>query len=166
MSWASRETLPQCPVADAWSVLRLLVTGVAVITTGGGPTTRGTTVSSIALASHSPPAVTVCMRQDSPGLLQLKDEVIFTVNLLASGQAHLAAHFAAPERAAGLDSPSCGAWRHDIASGPALRGAVGWLECRTERVIPVGNHELVIAQVCAAVPGSGTPLVQQGGTLR
>jgi len=164
--WASREALPECSATDAWSVLRLLVTGVAVITTGGGPTTRGTTVSSIALASYAPPAVTVCMRQDSAGLLQLKDEVIFTVNLLARGQAQLAAHFAAAERAAGLDSPSCGAWRHDIASGPVLRGAVGWLECRTERVIPVGSHELVIAYVCAAKPGSGTPLMQLAGNLQ
>lgn len=137
-----------------------------MITTGGGPATRGTTVSSVALASRTPPAVTVCMRQDSAGLVQLKEEVVFMVNLLASDQAELAAHFAAPGRAAGLDSPSCGAWRHDIAGGPALRGAAGWLECRTERVIPVGDHELVIAHVCAAVPGSGAALAQQGGALR
>ncbi len=165
-TWAGREILAECPAADAWSVLRLLVTGVAVITTGGGPATRGTTVSSVAIASRTPPFITVCMRPESAGLMQLKDEVLFTVNLLAQGQASLAGHFAAPGRATGLRSPSGTAWRHDVASGPALRGAAGWLDCRAERVIPVGDHELVIARVCAAVPGSGVPLAQQGGVLR
>jgi flavin reductase (DIM6/NTAB) family NADH-FMN oxidoreductase RutF len=165
-AWASRETPRQCPAEDAWSVVRLFATGVAVITTGSGPATRGTTVSSFALASRVPPAVTVSMRQDSAGLMQLKEESVFTVNMLARGQSALAAHFADSGRASGLDQPSSGAWCHGIASGPALRGATGWLECRAERVIGVGDHELVIAAVCAAVPGAGTPLVQRGGTLR
>ena len=33
-------------------------------------------------------------------------------------------------------------------------------------VIAVGDHELVIARVRAAVPGAGDPLVQHGETLR
>lgn len=165
-TWASREILAECSPADAWSVLRLLVTGVAVVTTGSGPSTRGTTVSSVAIAARAPAYITVCMRQDSAGLLQLKDEVLFTVNLLASGQGPLAGHFAAPGRATGLHSPGYAAWRHDVASGPVLRGASGWLGCAAERVIPVGDHELVIARVLAAVPGAGLPLAQQGGVLQ
>jgi flavin reductase (DIM6/NTAB) family NADH-FMN oxidoreductase RutF len=165
-AWAGRETPRQCPAADAWNVIRSFATGVAVVTTGSGPATRGTTVSSFALACPAPPAVTVSMRADSAGLMQLKEESVFTVNMLASGQSALAAHFAAPGRACGLDQPALASWRHGVVSGPVLRGAIGWLECRAERVIGVGDHEVVIAAVCAAVPGAGEPLVQRGGALR
>jgi flavin reductase (DIM6/NTAB) family NADH-FMN oxidoreductase RutF len=164
--WASREVPPACSPDDAWSVVRRSAMGVAVITTGSGPAIRGTTVSSFALAARTPPIVSVSLRADSAALMQLKEEESFTVNLLGRGQAGLARHFAAHSRACGLDRPGAEAWCHGIGSGPALRGAIGWLDCRTRLVIPVGDHELVIARVCAAIPGSGTPLVQQDGVLR
>lgn len=164
--FAAREQRLTCPPAQAWNVLRLFPTGVAVITTGAGPATRGTTVSSIAVASRTPPAITVSMRSGSAGLMQLKEESVFTVNILARGQEALAAHFAVPGRADGLDHPHVAAWLHGVACGPVLRGALGWLECAAERVLAIGDHELVIASVRAAVPGAGHPLLQHAGRFR
>jgi flavin reductase (DIM6/NTAB) family NADH-FMN oxidoreductase RutF len=103
--WASREARRECPPGDAWTVIRLITSGVAVITTGSGPATRGTTVSSFALASRTPPVVTVSLRRSSAGLMQLKEDEVFTVNILGSAQAGLAAHFAGRGRAGGLDRP-------------------------------------------------------------
>ncbi|MBO3747438.1 flavin reductase [Streptosporangiaceae bacterium NEAU-GS5] len=162
LDWARREAPQECPPQQAWDVVRRFATGVAVVTTGSGPTTHGTTVSSFAMVSRVPPMISVALRRDSAGLARLKEEEVFTVNMLAHEQWALAAHFAAASRAYGLARPAAAAWCHDVVSGPALRGAVGWLECRTELALPVGDHELVVARVRAAVAGDGSPLVQYG----
>jgi flavin reductase (DIM6/NTAB) family NADH-FMN oxidoreductase RutF len=164
--WPASPAAPACSAAEAWHVLRQFATGVAVLATGSGPTARGTTVSTLALASRTPPLVSVALRADSAGLLRIKEDEIFTVSVLGAGQAGLARYFATPGRADGLRWPAAEAWAHGIAAGPVLRDAVGWLECAAQAVIAVGDHELVIARVRAAVPGAGDPLVQHGETLR
>src|SRR5690242_6260512 len=114
LGWACREAPRGCPPEEAWDVVRRFATGVAVITTGSGPTTHGTTVSSFALVSRVPPMISVALRRDSAGLARLKEEEVFTVNMLARGQSALAAHFAASSRAYGLERPAVAAWRHGI----------------------------------------------------
>jgi hypothetical protein len=79
----------------------------------------------------------------------------------------LARYFADPLRRPGLRQPSLDAWLIGPAGSiPVLRGAIGWLSCQTEMVIPVHDHELIIAQVLTAITGYGFPLIQWAGDLR
>jgi flavin reductase (DIM6/NTAB) family NADH-FMN oxidoreductase RutF len=150
----------------AWSVTARFATGVVVVTVGTGNRARGTTVSAFSLVARTPPLVSVALRSQSSCLGQLKEEGGFAVSALAAGQAALARHFADPARRPGLRQLSPDSWLIGPAGGvPVLRGAVGWLDCQTELIVPAGDHELVIARVRAATPGPGSPLVQHGGEL-
>jgi flavin reductase len=151
----------------ARSVIVRFATGVAVITVGTGSRAHGTTVSTFSVVARTPPLASVALRGTSACLAQLKDDEAFAVSVLAADQAMLARHFADPARAPGLRQLSPAAWLLGPAGGiPVLRGAVGWLDCRPELVIPAGDHELIVARVCRATPGRGLPLVQCAGALR
>jgi flavin reductase (DIM6/NTAB) family NADH-FMN oxidoreductase RutF len=156
------------PSAEAArSVTGRFATGVVVITVGAGGRTRGMTVSAFSVVARTPPLVAVALRGSSSCLAQLKEDGVFAISALATGQANLARHFADPLRRPGLSQLSQDGWLLGPAANiPVLRGAVGWLDCQTELVIPAGDHELIIAQVRAATPGHGVPLVQCAGDLR
>lgn len=151
----------------ARSVTARFATGVIVITVGTGNRARGMTVSAFSVVARTPPLVSVALRGSSTCLAQLKEDGAFAISALAAGQANLARHFAGPLRQSGLSQLSPDGWLLGPAGSiPVLPGAVGWLDCQPELVIPAGDHELIIARVRAATPGPGLPLVQCAGILR
>ncbi|MEU6030014.1 flavin reductase family protein [Streptomyces tauricus] len=135
--------------------------GVAVLTCGPAERAHGVTVSTLCVASLRPPMVSVALRQGSRGLATLLSSGRFAANALSDGQAPLARRFARSDRADGWDLPDAtGLWDGRSACGaPLLRDAVGWLECRVERTVPVGDHELVLARVLTSRAGTGSPLL-------
>jgi flavin reductase (DIM6/NTAB) family NADH-FMN oxidoreductase RutF len=149
------------------SVTARFATGVVVITVGTGDRARGVTVSAFSAVARRPPLVSVALRESSACLAPLKEDGAFAVSALAAEQGKLARHFADPLRKPGLSQLSPDSWLIGPAGSiPVLRGAVGWLDCQIELVIPAGDHELIIAQVRVATPGPGLPLVQCAGALR
>ncbi|MCD0484726.1 flavin reductase family protein [Streptacidiphilus sp. ASG 303] len=142
------------------AVTRRFATGVAVLTCGTGETVHGVTVSTLALAAVEPPMVSVALRRGSRGLAELLRTPSFAVNGLAAQQEALARYFARRDRGTGLGCPAPEVWAGRTFGGvPLLGGAVGWLECRVERTVPVGDHELVLARVLNAARGGGLPLL-------
>lgn len=147
-------------------VVRRFVTGVAVLTCGDEREVYGVTVGTVALASMRPPMISVALRRNSRGLVELLRAASFVVNGLSAGQAELARYFAQRERRPGRDGQSEDMWGGCTADGvPLLADAVGWLDCRIERTVPIGDHELVLARVANAVRGHGTPLLSFAGGL-
>ncbi|MEU6274034.1 flavin reductase family protein [Streptomyces populi] len=143
-----------------------LATGVVVLTCGGEADVQGVTVSTLALASVEPPMVSVALRRTSRALRSLLGTSAFVANVLGSRQEQLARHFARRRRAAGVDQLDPGAWAGRTEDGvPVLRGAFGWLVCSVQRTVPVGDHDLLLARVDRAVPGSGAPLLNFAGEL-
>jgi flavin reductase (DIM6/NTAB) family NADH-FMN oxidoreductase RutF len=106
--------------------------------------------------------VSVALQRTGRGLAELLRTSSFVVNGLAAGQEALARHFARKDRGASGEE----LWAACTTEGvPLLDGAVGWLECRIERTVPAGDHELVLAEVVNAVCGTGIPLLNYGGHL-
>jgi len=140
------------------------VAGVSVLTCGAAGQAHGVTVSTLAVASLRPPMVSVALRRGSRGLAALLRSGLFAANDLSDQQAGLARHFARSDRADGWDRPGSAALCDGRTScgAPLLRDAVGWLECRVERTVAVGDHELVLARVIAARAGTGLPLLTTG----
>lgn len=153
--------------AGARATTRQFATGVSVLTCGEGERAHGVTVSTVALASMKPPMVSVALRRGSRGLGALLATKGFVVNALSDRQEPVALHFARPDRGEGLAAPGPAVWDGWSTDGvPLVAGAVGWLECRMERTVPAGDHELVLARVTGARLGTAmVPLLNFAGAL-
>ena len=125
-------------------VLGHLPTGVTVITgwTAAGPS--GMAANSLSSVSLHPPLVLFCPGKSSETWPELRDARRFCVNVLAHHHESLSRQFAAKgsDRFAGIG------YRHAPA-GPALDGAVAWLECVLEQEHDAGDHTIAVAKVTA-----------------
>lgn len=125
-------------------------TGVTVITCRVGEELYAMTANSFTSISLAPPLVMVSISRAGRFLPVLHEAGAWAVSLLAADQGPLARHFADPRRDRttqfdGLD--------HEVSphtGSPLLGGALAWLECRTDRTVVAGDHELFLGAVLAA----------------
>lgn len=149
-----------------WEAGLRFATGVSVITAGSGEQVRGATVSTLSVVSRRPALVSLCLANSS-GLADLViEQGAFAVNMLAHNQEGLARHFASPTRGQGIVAFTGVDYRPGFGAGvPLLDGALCWLFCQFRRVVPAGDHQILLAGVTGAEFGSGTPLLYFGGRL-
>jgi flavin reductase (DIM6/NTAB) family NADH-FMN oxidoreductase RutF len=132
-----------------WEAGLRFTTGVSVITLGTGDEVCGATVSTFSMVSRRPALISLCLSTSS-GLTDLVlEHRSFTVNILSRGQEEVARHFERPT----------------LAEGSLIPGALCWLWCQFRRVVPAGDHQIVLAGVTAAQLGAGRPLLSFGGRL-
>lgn len=114
--------------------------------------------------SFRPRLVAVAIENDATTLQNIRATGRFSVNFLSQDQAGmaLAARFAQPYYDAKIGGRGTTAVRvhHKLAgvphtltaSGcPVLEGALAWLECEVDQLIPTGDHTLVTGRVTDAV---------------
>jgi flavin reductase (DIM6/NTAB) family NADH-FMN oxidoreductase RutF len=138
-------------------------TSVMVITTATSDGRReGVTANSFATVSLNPPLILWCLARKSRSFETFKSAEHFAVNVLASDQAHLSRHFAAPQvdKFAGVDC------RPGLAGCPILAGVLATFECRTETLADGGDHLIIVGRVLAANRHAGAPLVYQDGAYQ
>jgi flavin reductase (DIM6/NTAB) family NADH-FMN oxidoreductase RutF len=125
---------------------------VAVVTTHVAGKPAGTTVSAFVSLSMEPPMLLVSLMRGSYLLSLLSVGSLVGVNVLGAHQADLATQFTGPhdERFSGVT------WR--LADGaPALAEAHAWVSLRVARLVPAGDHVLVLGDVVdASAPGAPT----------
>jgi flavin reductase (DIM6/NTAB) family NADH-FMN oxidoreductase RutF len=145
------------------SVMGHFATGVTVVTvsTPGGPV--GMTANAVCSLSLDPVLLLVCFDNAARTLPLARETGRFGVNVLGVGQEDLARLFASkrPEREkfAGV--------AHSVHDGiPVIEGALAWVGCRLERLIPGGDHTIGIGAVEAAEAGRGEPLLWFRGRYR
>ena len=166
---AAAEVMPSMEALDTSqlrTVLSKFATGVAVITTAGpGGQPVGMTVNSFSSVSLDPPLVLCCVSRSSGLHPVFTEAVSFAVNVLSGNQQGVSWRFARP----GFDR--FGPIRPDEGSSgvPLLPDTLARLECTTERVVPAGDHDILIGRVCAmdlASAASPEPLIFYGGRYR
>jgi 3-hydroxy-9,10-secoandrosta-1,3,5(10)-triene-9,17-dione monooxygenase reductase component len=143
------------------AVMGHFATGVTVVTAAGPAGPVGMTANAVCSLSLEPLLLLVCFDNDARTLAVVRDRRRFGVNVLQAGQADLARLFAskAPE-----DEKFSGI-AHSVHDGiPVLDGALAWVGCRLERLVPGGDHTIGIGAVEAAEAGSGDPLLFFRGT--
>ena len=138
------------------TVMGHFATGVAVVTVDapGGP--QGMTANAVASLSLDPVLVLVCFENGARTLAEVRRSGRFGVNVLADDQEHLARRFASKGTAKFSEVS------HNVHDGiPVLDGALAWVGCTLERLVPGGDHTIGIGAVHAAELGPpGTqPLV-------
>jgi flavin reductase (DIM6/NTAB) family NADH-FMN oxidoreductase RutF len=136
-----------------------LPAGVAVVAVRWRGTDHAMTASALTSVSLEPPMLLFCVHQDARLREALDDVDTWAISVLADDQAPVADWLASPGR------PSIGQLDrvpHDRApaSGAAwVRGAAAWFECRTARIVPAGDHDVVLGEVLTSRegdPGSGS----------
>jgi flavin reductase (DIM6/NTAB) family NADH-FMN oxidoreductase RutF len=130
------------------SVLGHFPTGVTIVTgiVAGEP--HGFTVGSFTSISLEPPLVGFFAIDGSESWTALRETGGFCVNVLRNTQADLCWRFARHgNEASRFDGVR---WTRAPNTGsPVLDGVAAWIDCATEQVIPLGDHELVVGAVLA-----------------
>ncbi len=142
---------PALSVAEFKAALAQFATGVVLVTSDDDGEDAAMTASAFLSLSLDPPLVLLSVRTGSRMHGVLTRQPYWAASVLAAGQQPVAARFAAAQR------PSDRLLFADLAHhrGPCtgaviLDHALATVECRTEQVIPAGDHTLFIGRVLAA----------------
>ena len=134
--------------------LARLAAAVNVITSDGPAGRGGFTASAVCSVTDSPPTLLVCANRTNDSYPAMKTNAVLCVNTLASAHEELSPVFA------GMTDHTMGArfegatW-HSLATGaPVLDGALVAFDCRIERVVEVGTHDVFICPVEAVEIGT------------
>jgi 3-hydroxy-9,10-secoandrosta-1,3,5(10)-triene-9,17-dione monooxygenase reductase component len=159
------------PSVDPLSFRRAMgsfATGVTIVTVrsiDGG--LHGMTVNSFSSVSLDPMLVLVCLSESSRGLALIEKAGVFGVNVLSSRQTDVSRRFGNRHRTA--DSTMFDGIPIAVgATGcPALLEAAAVFDCRVDRLVPAGDHLIVIGEVVSLVHRSELePLVFHAGAYR
>ncbi|MFY1701792.1 MULTISPECIES: flavin reductase family protein [Micromonospora] len=156
------------PAAAHRAAVRLIASGVAVLTLTVGGEMHGVTVSSLTAVSRDPLLVGICLNHRSAFLGLVKSRRLFAVSVLDATQADAARWFADPRRPRGRAQFDQIDWEGDRTSGaPLIGGAMAWMSCRLVTGVDAGDHELLLAEVLQGSAREGRPLLSfQGGLHR
>ncbi|MCO5998074.1 flavin reductase family protein [Actinoallomurus rhizosphaericola] len=127
---------------------------VAVVT---GPGPVGLTVTTFTSASLDPPLVSFFVSKTSTTWPRLRDARVFGGNVLAADQAGIADRFA--RRGTDRFGPHTRWWSGPLGV-PLIAGAACHVACELDRVMPVGDHWLVVGLVVHAEAGGVPPLLR------
>ena len=135
------------------ALFREVPSSVAVVTVDVAGQAAGLTVDSLVPLSLEPPLVGFAVRRHAALHELVRDAGAFAVSILASGQEHLAQHFA-------RGVPPIGLWigietTIGELGAPLIEGALGWVECRLASEVDAGDHTFFVGSVESARRGPG-----------
>jgi flavin reductase (DIM6/NTAB) family NADH-FMN oxidoreductase RutF len=136
-------------------VLGHLPTGVTVVTAFGPDGPIGMAANSVTSVSLDPPMILLCPAKSSTTWPSIRGAGDFCVNVMAKHHEAVTRQFAGRggDRYAGVDHTP-------RITGPALRDAVAWIECRLRDEHDAGDHTIAVADVLAIdAVGKAEPLV-------
>ncbi|GAA2009184.1 hypothetical protein GCM10009799_41270 [Nocardiopsis rhodophaea] len=133
---------------------------VTVVTAMHDEIPHGATVSSFTSVSLRPPIVSIALDRRSNLLDKIQRTHWFGVNVLSSGQEDIARAFSTSRADRFHRAP----WRQDQGL-PRLACAVSWAVCRVHRVVPGGDHLLLLGLALHAESTTAAPLIYGNRTF-
>jgi flavin reductase (DIM6/NTAB) family NADH-FMN oxidoreductase RutF len=127
-------------------VLGHFPTGVTVVTADGADRPVGVAIGSFVSISLEPPLVGFFLGTESGSWPPIERSGHFCVNVLASDQQELCGAMASKSdtKFEGVEiTPAPG------SGAPVLPGIQAMIDCRIDRVMPTGDHNLIIGRVLA-----------------
>lgn len=153
----------EIPVTDVRSdALRMLSSGVYVLTACLGDTIHAATISWVSQVSFRPPLVMIALQRNSYLAQAVRKAHRFAINILSADQQVLAEKFFAHTTAPASTPMLAGCPLREGASHcPLMTDALAWLECRLDAELPnPGDHNLLLGEVTGAgIRRQGNPLV-------
>jgi flavin reductase (DIM6/NTAB) family NADH-FMN oxidoreductase RutF len=141
------------------AALGRLASGLFVLTVRHGMEETGVLTSWVQQCAFEPPHISMALKQKRSVADWLIPDALFTLNILDQTQTDMVAHFG---RGFDMGQPAFEDVEIDRPSegGPVLVEALAYLTCRVTQRLPVGNHELFLAQVVdGRLLGDGQPMV-------
>lgn len=135
-------------------------TGVTVITTVVDGVDHAMTSNSFTSVSLDPLLVLFCVEADSRFCEAVQASGVWGVSVLSTAGRRHAQWFATRGRPL-VGQFDAVAHRRGTTGVPLLEDAIAWLECRTQQVVPAGDHFVVIGEVTALpdLPDLADPLL-------
>jgi flavin reductase len=122
---------------------------VNVITTAGPGGTCGFTASAVCSVSADTPSLLVCMNKRSTQTTAFRKNRVLCVNTLAADQKELSQIFAGVGGHAMRDRFAQADWDILASGAPVLRGSLVSFDCRVERIVTCGSHNVFFCHVVA-----------------
>ena len=127
------------------SALGRIPSGLFILTVTHGEAETGMLASWVQQCSFDPPQVSVAIRRERDVNAWLTTGAAFVLNILDDSQTDMIVHFG---RGFGLDAPAFTDLDVDRSgTGPVLREALAYLDCRVVTRCAVGDHDLLIARL-------------------
>lgn len=149
-----RDHGPDIDSGDFRNVLGHLPTGVTVVTAAGADRPIGVAIGSFVSISLDPPLVGFFLGTGSGSWKPMEETGHFCVNILCQDQQQLCGVMAskAADKFEGVD------WLPAPGSGaPVLPDIHAMVDCRIDRVVEAGDHNLVIGRVLSLEPRRDAP---------
>jgi flavin reductase (DIM6/NTAB) family NADH-FMN oxidoreductase RutF len=136
------------------------VTIASVLDAKGIP--HGLTVSSFTSVSLDPPLILICLGHAISAIHHFRAATHFGINILAEDQRALSERFARKghDRFDGLD------WQAGVTGVPLLPCVLAAIECAVHRVVPMGDHDILVGEMVHAQVRDGAPLLHYSGVYR
>ncbi len=130
-----------------------IASGCFVLTAQDGPRSTGVLVSWVQQASFEPPSVTVCLRRGRPVDSLIDASGRFLLNVIGDDHVPMFKHFG---KGFSLDQDAfAGLTIEPTEYGPMISSCVAHLACHVSQKLPVGDHDLYVAEVAAGHVSEG-----------
>ncbi len=126
------------------STMRRYPAGVTIVTMGSSAGPVGFTATSFASISLDPPLISFNISHRSSSIEAMYESETVVIHFLGEHQRHLAERFARSAQDRFTD-PSL--WRALATGEPVLHGTPMWLRVKVQKLIPIGDHTLVVGLV-------------------
>ena len=138
-------------------------TGIAVMTAASHEASHiGITVNSFTSVSLDPPLILICLGHEVSAIHHFRTATHFGINVLAEDQRALSERFARR----GEDRFDGVAWQPGVTGVPLLPGVLAAIECAVHRIVPMGDHDILVGEMVHAQVNDGEPLLYFGGSYR
>jgi flavin reductase len=150
---------------DFRSVMRQVISSVAIVTAGSGEVRNGLTATAICSVSVDPPTMLVCVNQQATADQLISETGAFAVNYLAEDQDDIARLFSTPKLSADQRFAQ-GRWEPLVTGALVLSNAVAAFDCMVQEKIAFGTHHIFIGRVLAAISRDKHALLYRDGSFR
>jgi flavin reductase (DIM6/NTAB) family NADH-FMN oxidoreductase RutF len=121
-------------------------TGVTIVATRDGQGEPvGFTANSFTSVSLDPPLLLVCIAASASSYAAFREAGRFGVSVLGAAQREASTVFATR----GADKFASVGWAPRRTGAPLIEGAVAWFDCETDRIVPAGDHAILLGRVVA-----------------
>jgi flavin reductase (DIM6/NTAB) family NADH-FMN oxidoreductase RutF len=158
-------TRESAPTSDFVDAMRMLASGVVLVTGWVGHRPWGMTVTAFTSVSAEPPTILVSLGAETTIAHAITATQSFGVSILAEEHlalARLGSAPAAPKYLEAFVDPSDGS-----SASPAVACALAHLDCELSEAVQIADHTILFGRVHAArASRSGTPLLYQRRAYR
>lgn len=130
-------------------IMGRFATGVTIMTTVDQGNPVGLTINSLTSVSLTPPTILFCLgktRSVSSAFTKCEQ---FIVNILAQDQRDVSSYFSQSFSSNSIINKNF----FENSEKGTLKGTLGYLVCKKENMIPVGDHFIIIGHVIEIVRG-------------